>query len=150
MRVLSRMNGWQRIWLVLTVLALVIGGIFYPYFEVYVSSSSNYEYRRSLIKDLQAAECKVYRDLPASKLIEPSPNTNGEDCVTLYYARIFSERDIYPYSIETYDKNEADRSRKKLFVLIGVMVVTILIASGLLYFAGVVTAWIRQGFSQPV
>jgi hypothetical protein len=144
----SRMNGWQRIWLVLTGLALVIGGLFYPYHLVYMNKYRDSLYRESIIKDLQSPQCSSYVSQPISSLKKPQFISGGGSCWHIYTSRNQANDDAYPYSLAAYDANEPDRKQRDFFAFAENIIVMVLIASLLLYFAGFLVAWIRRGFAK--
>jgi hypothetical protein len=147
MRVLSRMNGWQRLWFVLTALAFIGVGIVYSFLEAYRVSPIEIEYRNSLMQDFSSGKCSDYLSKPIKQLSEPDSNIVG-GCWHIYVSRTFDKVDTTPYSIEVHDQKEASR-RNSNFVT-GIMLYggLTLGCSLLVYFAGFLTAWIRRGFAQ--
>lgn len=147
MRFLSRMNGWQRLWFVLTALSLIIFGIFYPYYETYKFNYSSYSYRESVAKDIQSSRCNIYINQPFNKLIEPQFGEGGS-CWHLYTTRKYDDKDIYPYSLSVYDAKEKSRKLQMFFSLAALFSGLVLAGSALGYFAGFLISWIRRGFTQ--
>jgi hypothetical protein len=142
------MNGWQRLWLVLTATALIMFGGIYPLTEVYKFNVSMHSYRQDIVRDLQAPRCAPYINLPARQLVKPAFNDGSADCTALYYSRTVGDQDVYPYTLDLYDKREATRKRADFLELAGVFSGLIAVVSGLVYLAGFLVAWIRRGFAR--
>lgn len=148
MKFLSRMNGWQRLWFVLTAGALLVFGLIYPYTQAYKYSYSQYGYREDLKKDLSSPFRINYITRPFSRLVEPPYSPDGRNCWHLYTTRKYEDIDTYPYSISAYDNKESKRKREDYLTGALMYGVLVLIASGLLYLVGFLIAWIRRGFVQ--
>src|SRR5262245_14762140 len=144
---LRKLNGWQRLWLVGTVvLGLWFVGV-WPLLELAPSHQSNFEYRMGLKRDLENPQCRIYQTARFETLHEPK---YGEPCNHIYISRSVDERRDkpvqLPYTLEAYDK-EADRHWREAFaVVLGIgFAATLLISAGV-YFLGWVIAWIVAGF----
>jgi hypothetical protein len=101
------------------------------------------------LRNLSYGNCTDYINKPINQLDEPPLSGSGDNCWNVYTARKYAEEvDIYPYSIEAYDRGEARRNRNKFFLFAAVVIPEVLIASGLIYFVGFLIAWVRRGFVQ--
>jgi hypothetical protein len=61
MTLLNRLNGWQRVWLVIAACFVTYGAIVAPLSECSASRLSSFDYRRSLQRDLQNPDCRAYQ-----------------------------------------------------------------------------------------
>lgn len=57
---LSKLNGWQRLWLVATGLALISFGLIYPLMITGQSDIGQWDYRRAIVKDFETPACREY------------------------------------------------------------------------------------------
>jgi len=149
-RMLSRMNGWQRLWFVFSALALVIFGLLFPYREANQHISSNFHYRESLAKDYQSGRCSAYINQPLNSLREPPFESGGRGCWHIYTSRFYAKKDTFPYTLAVYDAEKAQEKLEGFFTLTAIYGGLTLAGSALLYFAGFLVAWVRRGFAQMV
>lgn len=150
MSFLTRMNGWQRLWLALTVAALLAYGIVYPfiYAGAYVFGSYHYEERQHLLKDLASPNCSKYATKPLIQLEQPGWGEGGS-CYHLYQARKYGDPSVVPFKIETFDEWTDRRYYENLSWTMAITSAITLVCAGLVYFLGFVIAWIRRGFAKP-
>jgi hypothetical protein len=128
-----RFNGWQRLWIVVSALMLVLPlslvGILWP------------ERESGILADLNAPACKPWRELPDGFFPDKYPEW-GEECHSLgyflYYRQINvrSERDYDSYLI---------RSRAKLVLIALLLWAGIVVV---IYVLGWSVGWIARGFSK--
>src|SRR3954451_721834 len=105
--VLSRMNGWQRLWFVLTCISFIAFAVIYPFLIVNQIDLPSEHYKDRLAKDIGTPKCSDYVSKPIEEIIEPIReymNDSGGDCSILYSARTDQHPDIYPYSMEIYER----------------------------------------------
>ena len=72
MTLLNRLNGWQRLWLVIAACVVTYGTIVKPLAECSEGRLSSFDFRRSLERDLQNPDCRAYQTGELSKLREPA------------------------------------------------------------------------------
>jgi hypothetical protein len=143
----KRLNGWQRIWIVLTGVSWLGFAVIYPWQDAYRLRSNEYEARRYLQIDLANPMCEAFANRPFSMLKEPRGTL---DCWYLYNERKYAQfhfGDQVPYSLQTYSNNLDAQQIKHFLSGFGVLSVVVLVFSALLYAAGTIIAWIRRGFS---
>ncbi|CAO4185280.1 hypothetical protein [Methylorubrum extorquens] len=148
---LNRMNGWQRLWFVLSALSLLIIGIVYPYVTVIdgVNSQSNWEYRNATRSEVRSGLCDDYINKKLSQLKEPRYSSTENTCYHIYTARWFSKTQG-PYDEERFVAERYSEARWDALGFVGIASVCVLIASGLVYFLGWMVAWVRRGFAKPI
>ena len=70
---LSKLNGWQRLWLVATGLALTSFGLIYPLMITGQSDIGQWDYRRAIVKDFgDASVPRIRRALSYNWLSLPT------------------------------------------------------------------------------
>ena len=142
------MNGWQRLWFVLTCL-LLVGGVMFSWLESrrYGKSPSGHDYRRSLEADFANPQCKVYTERLLIELREPPFNSNKSNCWHLYTSRHYSKfKDTLPFTLVTYERGREADKWDQFLTMLTLLGILSAILSALAYFAGWVVAWIRRGF----
>src|SRR5262245_15649992 len=143
------MNGWQRLWFVLTCLAFVGFGVAYPFLFINQTDLAESDYRRRLIRDLDSPRCRDYAIRPLSQLTEPPFDFEGGGCYHLYLSRQFGNKSgIEPYTLAAYDAHRAADKREQFFIGVAIFGGFVLVVSALVYFLGFLVAWIRRGFRQ--
>ena len=154
MRLLSSLNGWQRLWLVITVCFVAYGALFQPFKDCASNEGEHTSgYRDDLKRDLENPDCQAYRTEALSQLKEPTYSNYSDfligTCWHLYNSRMAYSHvydDIVPYTLAAFDNRLSQqwtwclRTSALLWGLIAV------ILAGLLYGAGAIIAWIRGGF----
>jgi hypothetical protein len=141
-----RMNGWQRSWLIATVLGFVCLGLIYPLSVVYGGNPGERAYREVLVKELSSDKCLPYITQPIADLLAPPTSLSGVDCSAIYFSRRASSRDTLPYSLDVYDAQASARKLGNLYPLVAIYSCLALFVSALLYLFGLVTVWITHGF----
>lgn len=125
------LNGWQRIWVVVSVILLVstlfVVGVLWPAREV------------SVLENLNSPKCQVWRELPEGFFPEKLPDWKDE-CYSLqsflYYQR------VNPKSIADYDKYLVWARAKTVTVGLGAWIGLIVV----IYLFGWSIGWIIKGF----
>jgi hypothetical protein len=142
---LKNSNGWQRLWLVITVATYIYFCLFMPFNETSKTSSYRYQVLNNIYSEMKKHECAPYMNLPFDQLDEPSLPRTTEGCYYIYNHRQFSEtkKPITPESVG--DKFTSDHHQSLLeWLLIGLLFSTI--SAALLYSVGALTAWVIKGF----
>jgi len=142
---LKNSNGWQRLWLVITVATYIYFCLFMPFNETSKTSSYRYQVLNNIYSEMKKPECAPYMNLPFDQLDEPSLPRTTEGCYYIYNHRQFSEtkKPITPESVG--DKFTSDHHQSLLeWLLIGLLFSTI--SAALLYSVGALTAWVIKGF----
>ena len=138
-------NGWQRLWLVVTVAGYFYFCLFMPFNETGKTSSYRYQILNNVHSELKRPECEPYINLPFEQLLEPSMPKTNEGCYHIYSHRQFSDtkQPITQKSVD--DKFTADHRQNLLeWFYIGLLFSTI--SAALLYSLGALTAWVLKGF----
>ena len=135
------MNGWQRIWLVLTCLGL-LGAVVFAWIHANKSMGA-WEHVASLKRDLANPKCASFTTEPLlDSLAEPQIG----NCYEIHtFRRVVTPR--APYTLEVFRKNQDARKRQTFWWNARVLVFLTVLCSVLLYLAGIIVAWIRRGFS---
>lgn len=127
------LNGWQRIWVVVSVLLLVLTlfviGIVWPEREV------------SVLENLNSPKCQMWREGPEGFFPEKTPDWKDE-CYPLqsflYYQRVNLK------SIADYDKYLVWAKVKTVTASLGIWAVSIVV----IYLFGWSIGWIVKGFAK--
>ena len=117
--VLGRMNGWQRLWFVLTCISFIAFAVIYPFELVNQIDLPSENYKARLAKDLETPQCSDYVSKPIEEIIEPIReyiNQSGGDCATLYSARTAQHPDIYPYSMAIYERKLSSFKERAILI----------------------------------
>ena len=169
---MQQLNGWQRIWLVLTCLALMLGllrsGLLaMDYGRVLGDPLDKKEngildrvwYERGLKADWDSGRCSAYIYEPyvfkqVSGLPDPLPdpyNAQTANCFYLNNARgvqTIMSHDVYPFTEATYLAITVGKERWTVWWRsVWHSSLWIIAGSGILYLIGLTVAWIRRGFS---
>lgn len=145
---ISRMNGWRRAWLVLSLLGIFYATFIHALQEAGTHDLSRYKYKWAVEANLNNPECQPYISKPFNTLSEP-PFTLGEGktgCYYLFNYRKHNNQTTVPYNKEQLDKDffyELWSDRGALVLFYGAFAVAI---SALVYFGGFLVAWVLAGF----
>jgi hypothetical protein len=107
-RLLNRLNGWQRLWFVIAAGSVAYGGVVAPFTTCSGSHLSSFDYRRGLQRDLQNPDCRPYQTGELSKLREPAYDEGG-GCYHLYLSRRYDSTNSVPYTLDVYDQASSRR-----------------------------------------
>lgn len=146
---LSNSNGWQRLWLVLSLLGFLYAAGIEPFLAWGRTSQYSYEKVWKVERQLRNPDCKDYAEKPFSTLREPVRSIDDEDgCWHLYSYRKNYKPETLPLTAEAlYD--ELNRSRWVYIagnsIALGLFA---LLLSFFVYWAGVIVAWIGRGFKK--
>ena len=144
------LNGWRRLWLAATVLAVLVA-ITCSFYLVSTHGRLSYDYRAGLAKDFANADCQEYATRPLAELEDPLEELGA--CSHLYTSRkIDAARwgDTTPYTQEVVDANERKQKWREFAFLVAIFGGGAVVLSLLVYLAGSVIAWIVRGFrAQP-
>jgi hypothetical protein len=147
--VLSKLNGWQRIWFVLTALGTVFFIVIYPLKISGEARSSSFSYRMSINSDFSNPSCTSYTNDPLNKLVEPPFRENGGSCWHIFTYRRYHEKDIIlPFTKIQYDKLEDAEWWKTFFTVMAIGAVSFWAFSALIYGSGKIVGWIIAGFQK--
>jgi hypothetical protein len=124
------LNGWQRMWVVVSVLMLI------PTLFLMLVSLSSVD--SDVIKELNSPMCLFWRSGPGRDFIGEYP-AYGSEC---YNLRAFLHRDIAIRSVADYERHIAVSRIKEILTGLGVwlgMIVSI-------YLLGWSIGWVVKGF----
>lgn len=116
------------------------------------SSLSRYEYRWAVEKELKRPECRQYSLKPLVELTEPEyqDSDGNKGCYHIYNYRKYNNPTKVPYTSDDLDSDFRHKVWNELLVLSGLGTVGAIVLSALVYFLGVVVAWVITGFrKQP-
>lgn len=147
---LQRANGFQRLWLVLSVLFVLYMTLVWPFSQSLDMIGAEIT-RIGVEGDLDNPACKPYQEKPLSELREPpNPRTNipsTSTCWWLYKERQRKHYELPPYTHEIlradYPKWEGMLGYSATGLVLSIM------ASALAYGVGAVVAWVLRGFRHP-
>jgi hypothetical protein len=144
---LNALNGWQRIWLVGSLIYLVYTGGLKPLEE----NQRQREVLNNLYSDARgdfaADNCNVYQTAPFAALKEPK---GGEfkpgSCSHIWRKRAEFSNPNTAYTQADFEKtlDESLSKHYRTYLLIGI--VGSVVVSIFFYFAGWVVAWVIRGF----
>jgi hypothetical protein len=141
-------NGWQRIWLVATMLALCYGLLINPFVQNNGGSAGRYDFKWAVEREMKNPACTDYMSKPFVALSEPEYNTDGTaGCWHIYTHRRYLDGNK-AITEESYESHFVVEQWKNigLYALMGLIVVLVL--SSLVYGAGKVFAWVIGGFKK--
>lgn len=122
-----RLNGWQRFWIVVAVVLLII---------VALVVAINFPRRdHNVLRELQSSDCVAYRGLQAGDSTDVGPCFDLVAYQSTFEVKLSSVRD--------YEENLRGRRCKVVFY--GLLSWAGL--AGTLYLVGFAIAWVRRGFA---
>lgn len=140
----SRMNGWQRLWVVGTVFVVFAFGIVTPYLQL--SRSYPYDYQWATQKDYDNPNCASYFELRFEQLTEPPFVNGGGSCWHIYTSRKHEDgHRAFPTYADWRAEDNADWWNNVWGMLAGMSVI-VLMLSLVVYGLGMVVAWVIRGF----
>lgn len=142
-------NGWQRLWLALSI-ALLLYSVF---INSFILASKNdpaaYEYQSQVLREYEDADCAAFWTKPINELEEPPFHLNQEKgCWHIYTTRFFNEEDVVPYTIEDYQDDFFWEIWNEIFAYAGFGAAVSIFLAVFIYFLGMVLVWIIQGFKK--
>lgn len=128
-----KLNGWQRLWVVVSVLLVLPIALF----TVQLCPKRD----PNILRDLVAPECNVLRTLPPGFVPLTYPR-NDDPCRALETFLYLERVDVR--SVTDYERY-LSTGKWKAF---GIGLTTWIVLCGLIYSAGWSVAWIKRGFRQ--
>ena len=122
----SRLNGWQRLWIVVAVVLLVFVGL--------VVAIEFPDRDQDVLRELQSSDCLAYRGLQAGDSTDVGPCFDLVAYQSTFEVKLSSVRD--------YEENLRGRRYKVVFY--GLLWWAGL--AGTIYLFGFAVAWVRRGF----
>jgi hypothetical protein len=102
MRLLNRLNGWQRLWFVIAAGFVAYGVFIQPFRDCQAGNLSSIVYGMSLKRDLENPNCRAYQTDELSQLKEPPFSELGGTCWHLYTSRKYKK-------VVTFEVYESER-----------------------------------------
>lgn len=144
------MNGWQRIWFVLTMVIWICAAILYPAYMVAQSVMKLDEsIGRPILAEYASGKCNSYISEPLASLTEPDSNRPPPNCSYIYNLRtIDSKRGLTetPYTLEQFKANNQAKAWEKFRSGFDPISILVALGSVVVYFLGWLIAWVRRGF----
>jgi hypothetical protein len=141
----SRLNGWRRLWLALTVFAAIIavlGG-----FLQGGGSGGSWQYDQAVRNEFDNPACVETATRPFNQLVEPEFDSEGKGgCWHIYTHRQFQSDPDRILTMELYRHDQTVYIWKSIGVLSAIYLAMVLIGSAIVYALGKTVAWIRVGF----
>jgi hypothetical protein len=145
---MKKLNGWQRLWAVVTIILALWFVFLSPIKTMNETSSSNTTFQSNLLADFDGGACQHYINASLEDLVEPPyGDGNGGTCWHIYTTRMIDKVTAAPFTKEDAKKHDL-LERLGIYVqlvLIGILLV--FLSSGFLYLIGLTAGWIRRGFS---
>ena len=141
MAFLKRLNGWQRMWLVIAILGYVVIGAYIVY-----ETGDDLIHDRYVLRGLHDSKCGFVYSLPAGlDRLESSTRIRDLDCYYLYeYLQSVQKPLAAAQYLEHYE------SRRNNLLISGVVFYwglwTFIVA--ITYGSVLVVAWVRRGFAK--
>lgn len=112
------------------------------------SSLSRYQYRWAVERELKNPECRLYSIKPLVELTEPEyqDSDGNKGCYHIYNYRKYNNPTKVPYTSDDLDSDFRREVWGEILVLSGLGAVGTIVLSALVYFLGVVVAWVITGF----
>jgi hypothetical protein len=146
---LKNLNGWQRIWLVFTIISALWWLVFWPIKTFNESERANEGYQAALGTDFASGKCQTFITSRLDALVEPPfGNGGGGTCWHIYTTRTIHKIDAVPFTKEVSDKMASRERLISIFEILGWGLILTLSASGFLYLAGFIVGWVRGGFKR--
>ena len=145
-------NGWKRLWFVLSAFGLFYMILINPFVLSNQSSLPRYQYRWAVERELKNPECRQYSIKPLVELTEPEyqDSDGNKGCYHVYNYRKYNNPTKVPYTSDDLDSDFRREIWGEILVLSGLGAVGAIVLSALVYFLGVVVAWVITGFrKQP-
>jgi hypothetical protein len=141
-------NGWQRIWLVTTLLALFYALLINPFVQNSSGNAGRYNFKWAIEREMKNPVCIDYMSKPFIELSEPEYDSDGaKGCWHVYTHRRYLEGNK-AITEESYQSQFVLEQWQNigLYALMGLVVVLAL--STLVYGTGKVVAWVIGGFKK--
>jgi hypothetical protein len=140
-------NGWQRIWLVATMLGLFYALLINPFVQNNGGSAGPYDFKWAVEREMKNPACTEYMSKPFIALIAPAYDEGATGCWHIYTYRRYLDGNK-AITEESYESHFVAEHWKNIgqYALLGLIVVSVL--SSLVYGAGKVFAWVIGGFKK--
>lgn len=146
---LRESNGWQRLWLVFSILSLFYGVLILPFMLTKDGNLANYRYKWAVEREMRNPECLSFIKDPLEKLTEPkftdSEGTTG--CYHIYNQRQHHNKTTVPYTEDMLNKDFYNERVMDLLEIAGIGGLLALFCSAVIYGAGATIRWILRGFT---
>lgn len=141
-------NGWKRLWFVLSAFGLFYMTVVNPFVLSSQNNLSRYQYRWAVEKEFKNPECRLYSIKPLIELTEPEyqDSEGNKGCYHIYNYRKYNNPTKVPYTSDDLGKDFTQELWGEIVALSGLGVVGTMVLSALVYFLGVVVAWVITGF----
>ena len=141
-------NGWKRLWFVLSAFSLFYMTAVNPFVISNQNSLSRYQYRWAVEKELKNPECRPYSMKLLLELTEPEyqDSEGNKGCYHIYNYRKYNNSIKIPYTSDDLEKDFKQELWGEILLLSGLGVVGAIVLSAIVYFLGVVVAWVTTGF----
>lgn len=147
---LQRANGFQRLWLVLSVLFVLYMTLVWPFSKSMERIGAEIT-RIGIEGDLDNPVCRPYQEKPLSELREPpNPRTNMPSTSTCWW--LYHERRKKHYELPPYTREMLQADYPKWEGMLGYSATGLVLSittSALVYGIGAVVAWVLRGFRHP-
>lgn len=143
-------NGWKRLWFVLSAFGFFYATVINPFVLTSKSNLSQYQYRWAVEKELKKPECQLYSAKPLAELVEPEyqDSEGNQGCYHIYNYRKYNNPTKVPYTMDDLDRDFRQELWGEIFVLAGLGLLGAIVLSVVMYFLGVVVAWVAMGFKK--
>jgi hypothetical protein len=141
-------NGWKRLWFVLSAFGLFYTTVINPFVLSNQNNLSRYQYRWAVEKELKNPECLRYSANPLAELAEPEylDNDGNKGCYHIYNYRKYNNPTKVPYTLDDLDRDFRQKIWGEILALSGLGFLGVIVLSVVVYFLGVVVAWVTMGF----
>lgn len=135
---LQRLNGWQRLWLVIAIL-----GLLYAAWFALADGAKYYGFKGEVLLEFDRPECRAVIEMPAGHKLTPEPGLESP-CWNLYlYRSIYADARSNP---QAYVEHMGSLQRWRALETFGFTFVVWLMSIGLLYLSGKIVGWVFRGF----
>jgi len=141
-------NGWQRIWLVATALALFWATLVFPLQETNETNKTRYSYKWATEREMKNPACAEYMTKKFDQLVEPEFTADGyTGCYHIYNTRKYRDKneEISPKSV---DRDFAINEWLTLGSIALVGLIFVIVVSSIAYGAGKLVKWVIDGFKR--
>lgn len=140
-------NGWQRIWLVATMLGLFYAFLINPFVQNNGGSAGRYDFKWAVEREMKNPACTEYMSKPFIALSAPAYDEGATGCWHIYTHRRYLDGNK-AITEESYVSHFVAEHWKNIgqYALLGLIVVLAL--SSLVYGTGKVFAWVIGGFKK--
>ena len=135
---LQRLNGWQRLWLVITGL-----GLLYAVWFALADGAKYYGLKGEVLLEFDRPECKAVIEMPAGNKLRPEPGLDNP-CWNLYlYRSIYTDARSNSHA---YAEHMASLQRSRALETFVFTLIVWFVSVSLLYLAGKIVGWVLRGF----